>query len=197
MTRMQISMPARLLAGVVALASVALASGVPEAQAQELAGSFDQLRVLVKTGDTVRVTGGSGQEVRGTIAALSSSTLELVVAGSRRVLTESDVDSISQRRPDSLSNGARWGFGIGAGFGLLTGLAIEAEYREAAVAVPLIAALYGGIGAGIGVGFDAMISGNRVIYSRHPPPASRRSSRVTLTPMLSRGRVRVTGSIAF
>ena len=51
------------------------------AAAQELAGSFDQLRVLVKPGDTIRVTDGAGQEARGTIAALTSTSLELLVAG--------------------------------------------------------------------------------------------------------------------
>ena len=53
-------------------------------EAQELAGSFDQLRVLLKAGDKVRVTDSTGQEVRGAIADLSSSSLALLLAGSRR-----------------------------------------------------------------------------------------------------------------
>jgi len=58
---------------------------VPAAtEAQELAGSFEQLRVLVKTGDTVRVTDGSGQDVRGSIVDLSASALSLRVNGERR-----------------------------------------------------------------------------------------------------------------
>ena len=84
------------------------------AAAQELAGSFDQLRVLVKPGDTIRVTDDAGQEARGTIAALTSTSLELLVAGNRRNFLESDVRTIRHRCSDPLGNGAKWGFGIRA-----------------------------------------------------------------------------------
>ena len=43
-------------------------------EAQELASSFGQLRVLVKPGDQVSLTDRAGQEVRGRIAELSSSS---------------------------------------------------------------------------------------------------------------------------
>jgi hypothetical protein len=138
----------------------------PVARAQELAGSFDQLRVLVKPGDTVRVTDSTGQEARGTIATLSSTSLELLVEGNRRSFLETDVQTIRQRRSDPLGNGAKWGFGIGAALGLFGGLALASEYDNAAAAVPLMALFYGGLGAGIGVGIDAMISSDQVIFSR-------------------------------
>jgi hypothetical protein len=65
-----------------------------------LAGSFDQLRVLVKTGDKVRVTDTGGQDVRGSIADVSSSSLALTVGGSRRTFLEADIAAIHQRRND-------------------------------------------------------------------------------------------------
>ena len=61
-----------------------LTAAVPQVEAQELASWFDQLLVLVKPGDTVSVTDGTGRETGGTISALSSSSLELTVDGSRR-----------------------------------------------------------------------------------------------------------------
>ena len=92
----------------------------PMVEAQVLASSFDQLQVLVKPGDTVRVTDGTGVEARGTIGALSPSSLEMVIEGNRRIFSENDVRTIRQRRGDSLRNGAWWGFGIMAGLALLS-----------------------------------------------------------------------------
>ena len=60
----------------------------PMVEAQVLASSFNQLQVLVKPGDTVRVTDGTGVEVRGTIGALSPSSLEMVIEGNRRIFAE-------------------------------------------------------------------------------------------------------------
>src|SRR5689334_24834835 len=99
------------------------------AGAQELAGSFDQLRVLVKAGDTVRVTDSAGEEVRGTLTDLSSSSLALRVGGTRRTFLETDITAIHQRRNDSLANGAKWGFVVGASLGVLGGIAIAREYE--------------------------------------------------------------------
>lgn len=176
-----------------AMVFLLLTAAASMVEAQELAGSFEQLRVLVKVGDTVSVTDGTGQEIRGTIAELSSSSLALLVGGNRRTLSENDIRMMRQRRSDSLANGAKWGFGIGAGLGLLGGLAIAAEYDDSAALVPLVALLYGGLGTGIGVGVDAMISGTQVIYSR--PAAS--SARLTLSPLLARDRRGVLVSLGF
>jgi hypothetical protein len=161
--------------------------------AQDIAGSFDQLRVLVKPGDTITVTDGAGQEVKGTISALSSSSLEVLVAGQRRALLPTDVQTIRQRRPDPLANGAKWGFGIGAGLGLLAGLAVDGEGETSAAIIPVVTLVYAGIGAGIGVGIDAMISSDQVIYSRSAPS----STEPRLLPLLTRARKGIVLSIGF
>ena len=137
-------------------------------QAQELAGSFDQLRVLVKAGDTIRVTDRTGHEVRGSLIDVSASSLALATGGSQRTFLESDVASIRQRRPDSLSNGAKWGFAVGAGLGLLAGITIASEYEGSSgtALIPMLALVYGGIGAGAGAGIDALHSSEQVIYGR-------------------------------
>ena len=150
---------------VAALAVVAILTSVGDAGAQELAGTFDQLRVLVKAGDRIRVIDTSGLDIRGTIADIGSSSLALVSDGTRRDLAERDIATIYQRRPDSLANGALWGFGIGAGLGLAGGIALS-DIGSSAAIIPIFTLLYGGIGAGIGTGLDAMVSAERVIYAR-------------------------------
>jgi hypothetical protein len=153
---------------------------------QEVAGSFDQLRVLVKPGDAITVVNDAGKELRGTIADLSSTSLGLVVDGKRLDLRATDVDAIRQRRSDTLANGAKVGFGIGAALGLLGGLAImtELDGGEAAGVVVAATLFYGGVGAGIGVGVDAMIARDQVIFARRTASAAR----IAVQPMFTRHR---------
>ncbi len=84
-------------------------------QAQELAGTFDQLRVLVKPGDTLTITDGGGERLRGKLSDLSDTSLVLEVSGARRLFQEAHVSTIEKRGPDSLTNGALIGLAIGGG----------------------------------------------------------------------------------
>jgi len=150
------------------------------AEAQQLAGTFDQLRVLVKPGETLTVTDGTGQRVRGKLVNLSVSSLELDASGTRRLFQDTEVGTIEKRGSDSLKNGALIGLSIGAG---LSGAAIAATTGDAGVAA-LGAIIYGGIGAGVGVGFDALVEGPHVIYAA--ASSGRRTFHVS--PILSRSR---------
>ena len=146
---------------------LAMITVAPCAAAQEIAGSFDQLRVLVKPGDRIRVTDTGGRETLGTIADLGSSSLTLIGANGRRDLSQNDIDTIRQRRSDSVANGAKWGFVVGLGLGALAGAALASgDGNPAAFMVPLVALAYGGLSVGVGVGIDAMISSEQVIYAR-------------------------------
>jgi hypothetical protein len=132
------------------------------AEAQELAGTFDQLRVLVKPGDTLTVTDAAGVPVRGKLVTLSTASLSLDVSGSRKLFQNSEIDTIARRTPDSLRNGALIGLAIGGGlFGSAVGAATSHWGYAASAAL-----VYGGLGAAIGAGVDAMIEGPRVIYAR-------------------------------
>lgn len=165
------------------------------ATAQELAGSFDQLRVLVKPGDTVSVAEQAGRVTRGRITELSPSSLVLVTNGTRRELREADINTIRQRRDDSLANGAGWGLLVGGGLGLLAGLSVASEYEEGAGwALPFFGLIYGGIGTGVGVGIDALIRGERVIYAGR---AAAPSTKITVSPMMSAARKGVAVSLGF
>jgi len=154
------------------------------AEAQELAGTFDQLRVLVKSGETLTVTDTAGARIRGKLSQLSSSSLVLNVSGTDREFQSTQVDRIEKRGPDSLKNGALTGFVIG---GVLGGVAIaaltEASGSGSAGAAVLGGLIYGGVGAGIGVGVDALIEGQHVIYAGSGSPRT-----VTIAPVFSGGR---------
>ena len=127
--------------------------GALPAHAQQIAGNFDQLRVLVAAGDTLTVTDASGARLKGKLTQLSASGLVLDVSGVLRQFRDTTVITIEKRGSDPLKNGALTGLAIG---GVLGGLAIgaTAAYSDGdAAAYGLAGALlYGGIGAGIGAG---------------------------------------------
>jgi hypothetical protein len=182
------SLSARALAVALLLAISAASAG-----AQELAGSFDQLRVLVRVGDAVRVTDSRGQEVRGSIADLSGSSLVLQAGGARRTFLEADIASIHQRRNDSLANGAKWGFAVGAGLGVLGGISIAREYEggSGVSLIPILGLVYGAIGAGAGAGIDAMHASEQPIYAPHA------MRKVVVRPVLTPDRKGVVASLSF
>ena len=151
------------------------------AGAQELAGTFEQLRVLVKTGDSLTVTDSAGQAVRGKLAKLSASSLVLNVSGTDREFHSIDVNTIEKRGPDSLKNGALIGMGIAGGLAAAaSATAIGSSDADASLLVVGILA-YSGIGAGIGAGVDALIEGRRVIYAG----AGSRTSRLAVAPLIT------------
>jgi hypothetical protein len=172
-------------------ALIILATGA--AEAQELAGTFDQLRVLVRPGDKLTVIDDSGQRVEGRVSSLSSSALDLTVSGKPRQFLSTDINTIEKRGPDSLKNGALIGLAIGGGIGAAGMIALAGTADNPAALVAVGALMYGGIGAGIGTGFDALIEGRRVIYARSGSTATT----LTVAPMLTRSRKGVRLSLRF
>jgi hypothetical protein len=90
------------------LSGVLLLAAVP-ASAQAVMSRFDQLSRVIEPGDWIEVTSPSGATIKGTLAALSPSALDLrvardPVAATQRVL-DRDVATIVRRRRDSLWNG--------------------------------------------------------------------------------------------
>jgi hypothetical protein len=148
---------------------VVVAVGIPfTTEAQEVASSLDQLRQLVKVGDTVIVTDLQGRQIRGSIAEISSSSLGLIVGGARTDFSESDLDTVSRR--DSRWNGTLWGLAIGAAVGLSFEKSLSHEYGRDDIGYGSVVVPFAGLGASVGFAVDAMIKGRRIIY------ASRRSS---------------------
>lgn len=167
------------------------------AAAQGIANSYQELRLLVRAGDTVTVTDNGGQQVSGRITDLSASSLALMVDGRPRQFAESEVATISQRRGDSLANGALIGLVIGAALpaiGLV--VAVNRDDYDDDVSggeVAAIIAVYGGLGAAVGVGIDALITRRMVIFER------RSTSGVTfaIAPLVGPARVAARLSIGF
>jgi hypothetical protein len=173
-------------------AQIILVAGT--AQAQELAGTFDQLRVLVKPGDTLTIVDDSGQRIQGKVSSVSASALSVTISGTPRQFLSTEVNTIEKRGPDSLKNGALIGLAVGGGIGAagMIALAATAESNPGAFVVAGVL-MYGGIGAGIGAGFDALIEGRRVIYARSGSPATA----LTVAPMLTRSRRGMRVSLRF
>ena len=151
------------------------------------ASSFTQLPLLVGPGDTITVTDTSGQVMKGRIAALSPSTLVLLVDGTRHDLLEADVTRIRQRRPDPLRNGVLRGFVVGAVFGALTVWGAGAPEF-----IPPAALANGLLGIGVGVAVDALVSSRTIIYDR-----AGSARRLRVSPLVSRERQGVLLSLGF
>lgn len=160
------------------------AGGTP-VDAQEVASSFEQLAVLVKPGDTITVVDVAGRETRGRIGTLSPDTLMMITSTGSRQLTEVEVAAITQRRDDSLKNGAIIGAVAGAAY-FVTAAALLAGTDDGDVIIPTAIAggvLFAGLGAAAGVGIDALISRRQVIYQMPVP-----RSRASVSPVFGHGR---------
>jgi hypothetical protein len=150
------------------------------ANAQGIANSLQELRLLVRAGDTVRVTDSTGRIRTAKIGELTPQALVLGDGANRVSLDEKDITTITQRRSDPLGNGALWGMGIGGG---LVGLAFAAtgDGGEGAGVVVGATIAWAAIGAGLGVGIDALIRRHMVVFER-PGDAG---PRVRVSPLVS------------
>ena len=182
-------MKAAHLAGVSVMCWLVFASPW-RADAQDVAAtSFDQLRLLVRLGDVVTVTDGSGHHIKGKLAGLTDTSLSL--AGDNRMFAERDVEAVTRHDHANVRTGALWGFGIGAGLGVLAGAAI-CEYRCEPGAYAAVALVYGGLGSGIGVGISAMMPTEQLIFR-----SSSSKARLTVAPVLSQDRKALSVSLRF
>jgi hypothetical protein len=99
---------------------------------------------------------------------------------------------IHERRPDSLANGALIGLGVGASVGWA--LACIGDPADAEC-VALGSLFFGGIGAGIGVGIDALIPAKkRTVYQ---VATSSSAARLTIAPVITPRRKCVALRVVF
>lgn len=160
-------------------------AGATRADAQGVASSFDELAGLVQTGDTITVVDASGAETKGRIWKVSRDALILGTSTGPRQLGQADVTLISQRRDDSLKNGAIIGAVATTAFYVTMGMLLQdSDGGDVIVSSAIVGGvLFAGIGAAAGLGIDALITRRQVIYQK---PA-RRSS-VSVSPLFGRGR---------
>jgi hypothetical protein len=156
------------------------------ASAQTVANSFEELRQVLKNGQTVIVTDASGRRTKGKVADLPSSPSSLVLlVPEAQTFAEGSVVEI--RATDSLRNGALIGGGIGMGLAMWDYLIDPSEPGNAVIFAAAI-----GVGTAIGMGIDAVRAGGRVLY--HP---RRQTRSLTISPLAAKNRRGVLVSIRF
>ena len=183
----------RFLTASVILVAAALLVPVLAA-AQEPVRDFNQLNTRLKPGDTIWVTDGQGREVKGRIESLGPDALTLK-GGHGRTFAAGDVRLVTARRHDSLKNGAI----IGAVPGVVMGLAMAGlDEDNNGGDYAIIAVMFGGLGAGIGVGFDALIPGEKLVtYRAGATPGSSGQARLSIAPVITPRAKGVTVSFSF
>ena len=180
----------------------------------------DELPRLLKLGDRITVTDDTGRELQGELIDLSPSALSVLVderhdlqetdsagktwcpngwrcsigqtiAQTRRYdLRETEITGITQRRADSLKDGALRGFISGAAIISVLVLSSGCSVHPAGMLAAIGA--YGGLGAGIGAAVDSAHVGSRVVYDTRGS-----SRRVSVSPLISRDRTGVAVSLGF
>jgi hypothetical protein len=152
--------------------------GAPAA-AQPPSTDFRDLPGRVRVGETVWVAGEDGVQQRGTLWRLSASSLEIRSGGQIRTFTEEAVNAVWARQPDSLTNGAVIGLGIGVALAALVATGCHDEYVACLVGA---GTAYGGLGSAIGVGVDAITPGAKIDVYRRRAIAS---ARVSVQPIVA------------
>lgn len=159
------------------------------ASAQTVAHSFEELRQVLKNGQSVVVTDASGQRTRGKVADVSPSSL-VVVTPEARTFAMSSVAEI--RGADTVRSGALTGLGVGAGAGLAMVAAMCADGPDCGPSVQVVS-IAAGIGAAIGAGIDALLNNRgRVLYRSRQPAFS-----LTIAPFAGEHRQGVMASVRF
>jgi len=154
------------------MAAVGLVWLVTSASAQPVT-RFEDLSLRLNVGDEVSVEDRSGVVTSGRIGRFAPGELAITSeSGAERVFSSTSVRRV-QKRGDSLGNGMMWGALIGGVFGGVVFGRFSGEFRPDDMLQA--AAMFGGIGLGLGLGFDAMNVGSTTVFSA--PAGSARSDR--------------------
>ena len=132
--------------------------------------AFEQVQGRLQRGEEVHVRDGAGREIRGTVADIAGSSLQLLVNGERRSFDGTNVQRIDRLVPDGLKNGMLWGLAVGAGAGFLGMIAARSSVQldDAGVAVALALIVTPAAGAAVGMGIDASKNTREPVYVRSP-----------------------------
>jgi hypothetical protein len=143
--------------------------GAVRTQAQDTPRSLSELGAVAHYGDRVRILDVYGREIRALIYKVNESDVEMSVwpIGLTR-WNESDIRRIQRPVDDSVRNGARNGFIVGSALGLIQGLYLRKTHIRGIV--PLSMALHGALGISFGIGLDALIARQQVIFERPGEP---------------------------
>ena len=130
--------------------------------AQTPAGATPNLEGSLTPGTTAWITDSTGREAKTRIVSLSDDIVTIAEANEIRRLLTAEVTRVSVRESDSVLNGALIGAGAGVASGLLLCRLTETWENCRDDVGPMVR--FGAIGAGIGIGIDALIRGRKTIY---------------------------------
>jgi len=189
------------------LAFLALLLVVPrDANGQIVATSFEELRTLVKSGDTIYVTDVNGRKTKARLGELTPSSLELLVRKAapdgretfvqQSRLAERDIRQIQIERGDSVLNGTLIGLAVVGGPWLLAcNPATDwCYYNDGANLFRGIALITSGIAAGVGALIDAAIRERVLVYYQAP---GQKTSGVHVSPFVSKSAAGLQVSLHF
>jgi hypothetical protein len=132
------------------------------AQTPEQAGG--DIEAALKPGMTVWLTDSTGREEKTRIIGVSGDTVITGIGDDVRRLPAGDVLRVRARKSDPVVNGALIGAGAAVASGLFLCNLTEPWSNCLDDAGPMFR--IGALGAGIGIGIDALIRGRRTIYER-------------------------------
>lgn len=165
-------------AAVVLLTAGLCASTAAIAAAQAFEENPRTLASTVVPGATVWITDLGGAERRMRIVSVSDDMISASVGDEIRQLRAADIVRVRARQSDSVMNGALIGAGSAIAGGLLLCRLTETWENCRDDIGPI--SLMGAIGAGVGIGLDALIRRRQTIFDR-----SAGSSRLRAAPILA------------
>ena len=131
------------------------------------------------SGRTVWITDSSGREERMRIIGVSGNVVTAMVGEDTRQLSTTDIVRVRVRHSDSVLNGALIGAGAAVAAGLYLCNVTEPWENCRDDFGPMFR--IGALGAGIGIGVDALIRGRTTIYERE-----RGAARLQAAPIVGR-----------
>ena len=171
----------------IALLIVLSVSAASVASAQTSRGSAPpNLQGTLIPGMTVWITDSDGREEKSRIVGVSEGLVTTAAGDNIRRLRTADVMRVRASHSDSVLNGALIGAGTAVAAGLFMCRLTETWENCRDDVGPMIR--IGAIGAGIGIGIDALIRGRRTIYEARPGDAQLHAA-----PIVGRG----TGGLQF
>ena len=148
------------------------------------------LETALAPGMTVWITDAVGHEAKTRIVSLSGDVVTTASGEDVRRLRPTDVTRVRVRHSDPVLNGAVIGAGAAVASGLLLCSLTETWENCRDDVGPMLA--FGAIGAGAGIGIDALIRGRKTIYEVAPG-----STRLRASPILARHARGLQVSIGF
>ena len=137
------------------------------------------LGTILIPGMTVWITDSGGREEKTRIVGVSGDLVTATTGDRIRGLAMTDVVRVRVRHSDRVINGALIGAGVAVASGLFLCHLTETWENCRDDVGPVFR--IGAIGAGVGIGLDALIRGRRTIYE-----AAARSTRLSAAPIFAR-----------